>query len=922
MYQINPKEVKSCTVTASAVAKALFIQAIKEHVSPSLVWERMPQITQNTLVVKQQGAGNGKTYGLIRMLASEENAKYSEFIYVTKQHSAKSIIYKEFKDQEKELGFTNVRENKKHDKKYVILFTNTVGSECTLTISTIDSFMFAVGPESKSRDMFEGILNSVVSENLKITKNGSIVFAGNRKLNAKTLFVVDETQDLSELYAKAVLVLMQHTNMDVYVVGDKLQSISNESNAFKYLVDHQTTVKAEAVNICRRFTHPKLVQFVNHMTSFEKWGLPPVQPYKETEDTYEPLCTFPIPCISGEINIPACVNWIMTGIASEVELHNYGPENFLVVTPWIKPPHCELVNALEIQLQAYWITKMQDVSYRRSLKDPYWHDHDGEDYNRYVVIHRSEEGNSINLDESAYSTRCVSIHSAKGDGREVVFLLDPSEFKLACFNYKDSLTYDSMIHVAITRMKKKLYILYALDSIGEKIKLFDGNEHGDGQTSFQIQKWCSSDLLCKCPTMFEVHKAEYSGGELTEIVDMSHHNIRVGVMQMRAMRYFEKHDRHDQIPAILHKLHRPTLTIVEHDSRNYTKELQKNNWPKKFFVKKPTYEEQKEWERNKLIPYLTYPTKHFSSHSTIVGEMIKSVRDKSPDANMCPMECIIEYYMYQVFNNGTKTRFTVHELYEITNTYSKSFLPSISGHEGCSCNKHFANSTKGSLTEYLTVHYERMIMLEKLVNLLCEEYPNAYWNVDKLLKFSGKTEKNFEINTKISFLGHTDTTVIAVYLVPNLNTMNYADLVSKAVIDRFIILNASDEKFEGKQVKCYLLALNEGKPHLLPEFDQVDVLPGIKSSMRSLFNKKHIEVRLCFTYWMKIHSDSVSDVCREYSRMSKDAANAPYIDLFFKFVDRDYKKCKNKAEFVVELKETFLDRLDAELSDSLDLFFE
>ena len=925
MYQINPKEVKSFTVTASAVLKIEFIQAVKEHRSPALIWQDNPQFTQNTLVVKQQGAGNGKTYGLIRMLASEENAKYSEFIYVTKQHSAKSIIYKEFKDQETELGFANVKENKKHDNKYVIDFTNKVGAECTLTISTIDAFMFAVGHQTKSRDMFEGILNSVVSENLKITKNGSIRFAGNPKLNAKTLFVVDETQDLSELYAKAVIVLMQHTNMDVYVVGDRLQSISNETNAFSYFNRQEITVKAEAVNICRRFTHPKLVQFVNHMTPFKKWSLPPVRPYKETEDTYNPLCTCPIPFISGQINIPYCVSWIISSIISEVEQHNYGPENFLIVTPWVKQPYGELVNALEIQLQSYWIEKMQDASYRRSLKDSYWHTHDGEDYNRYCVIHRSEEGTSINLHDSMHSTRCVSIHSAKGDGREVVFLLDPSEFKLSCFTYNTSLTYDSLLHVAITRMKKKLYILYnEKDSIGEKIKEFEGDDHCAGQTSFQIPKWCKSDLLCKCPSMFEVHKAEYSGGENTEIVDMSHHNIRFGVMQMQAMRHFQKHDRHNQIPAILHKLHRPPLEIKEFDSHSYTKELKKNNW--KFFGPKPPPDNEiKKWEEGKKIPYLTYPTKHFSSHSTIVGEMIERVRDKNPYANMCPMECIIEYYMYQVYNNGTQTRFTAHELYEITNTYSKSFLPSISGHEGCSCNKHFENASKGSLTEYLTVHYERMNKLKDLVDLLCKEYPNAKWTVDKRLKFSGKTD-NFEINTIISFLGYTDATVIAVYLVPNLNSMNYADHVSKAVIDRFIVQNARGE-YEGKPVKSYLLALNEGKPHLLPEFDQKVVAVGIKESMTLFFSKKHIEVRMFFNYWMEHQenpSHSVSEVCKKYREMSRDrdAENAPYIDLFFNFLDRDYKKSKNKQEFIDELKETFLKRLEEELSESLNQFFE
>ena len=80
-----------------------------------------------------------------------------------------------------------------------------------------------------------------------------------------------------------------------------------------------------------------------------------------------------------------------------------------------------------------------------------------------------------------------------------------------------------------------------------------------------------------------------------------------------------------------------------------------------------------------------------------------------------------------------------------------------------------------------------------------------------------------------------------------------------------------------------------------------------------------------FNYWMEHQenpSHSVSEVCKKYRKMSRDAENAPYIDLFFNFLDRDYKKSKNKQEFIDELKETFLKRLEEELSESLNQFFE
>ena len=49
------------------------------------------------------------------------------------------------------------------------------------------------------------------------------------------------------------------------------------------------------------------------------------------------------------------------------------------------------------------------------------------DYYRYAIFHKSEEGSSIDLSESEYSTRIVSCHASKGDGRKVVFIISFNE---------------------------------------------------------------------------------------------------------------------------------------------------------------------------------------------------------------------------------------------------------------------------------------------------------------------------------------------------------------------------------------------------------------------------------------------------------------------------------------------------------------
>ena len=63
-------------------------------------------------------------------------------------------------------------------------------------------------------------------------------------------------------------------------------------------------------------------------------------------------------------------------------------------------------------------------------------------YIRYAIFHKSQDGCSINTNESNHATRMVSIHASKGDGRKVVFALGVSQSALQQFNnYSNNLIY-------------------------------------------------------------------------------------------------------------------------------------------------------------------------------------------------------------------------------------------------------------------------------------------------------------------------------------------------------------------------------------------------------------------------------------------------------------------------------------------------
>ena len=54
-------------------------------------------------------------------------------------------------------------------------------------------------------------------------------------LNKKLCLFIDETQDLTKEYGEAIVRIIKDKYIDAYIVGDKLQSISYENNAFVYL---------------------------------------------------------------------------------------------------------------------------------------------------------------------------------------------------------------------------------------------------------------------------------------------------------------------------------------------------------------------------------------------------------------------------------------------------------------------------------------------------------------------------------------------------------------------------------------------------------------------------------------------------------------------------------------------------------------
>ncbi len=103
VYRVAPSSVQSgCAVAREGVPVATFIAALKEQRHASLWGPSMPQPTRDVRLM-QFGAGNGKTYALVRSIASQQFNHIETFIFLTKVHPARSFILSELRKQAPEL---------------------------------------------------------------------------------------------------------------------------------------------------------------------------------------------------------------------------------------------------------------------------------------------------------------------------------------------------------------------------------------------------------------------------------------------------------------------------------------------------------------------------------------------------------------------------------------------------------------------------------------------------------------------------------------------------------------------------------------------------------------------------------------------------------------------------------------------------
>lgn len=915
IYKINPNKVKSHMIDVeNGKTKEEFIDALKNERD---IWSN-EEPEQCNLFIKQQGAGNGKTHGIIKMLEDEDKSHYTNFIYITKQHSAKHIIKTEFESQQQNFQYLKDIEIEENNKKYIIKYFNEKSQKkCQIIISTIDSFTYSIGDKNHTYfNKFEGLIYSIIDGHIETKKCGTINFARvSPKLNKETMLVIDEFQDVPEYYAKAIVQIMRNKYIDVFIVGDKLQSISNEKNAFTYFLENEfpliNIIKLEPSNICRRFIHPTLVKFVNHMIPFEKYGLPEITPYKDVVNLENPLTFIPGKFIHPTINntereevITGEVEKIMEYYTREVYENKRVPNDFLIVTPFTqKNP---LVDALLLAINIYWKNKT-----------------DEDEYFRYAIFHKSEDGSSIDLSESEYSTRIVSCHSSKGDGRNVVFIIGFNEGALNIFSQgTDNLIYDSLLHVGITRMKEKLYIRYLNnDDISRKINKYrqqhdiceevKPNVYIDKYIKYEESNYETSyNLFHEIIKDTEFETMSETNGE-KRIIDMGNHNIRYSCLFVTILLEIVNNEKikesliKKQLIAILNQVCGSDIIRVDNLKKYYA--LLKNGDVPIIKIS------------NKGRDYIKYFTVIFEMTKHLQSKIKNFLKNKE-NINLCPLECIILNYMIQIVHQKEYSRINIIDIYEIINLYNNSFHH-IDGHENCLCKKHF-NTTQPTVKNkkiddmklYLYKHFEKTEDIKNTMRLFHTSYPNVNWLMNHSVYHEGNN--NFIMSKKFGLIGYDEDNVVIAYIKPQFNSLNYNEIIVNSIFDTHLLNNVKKynegeicenyKRFYGKKVFICVFTLDRNDAYYIDWQDSIKKMPVKERLFSRIVEKYKRETSTIYHFYMYWRMFSPTEKPSDFIRFLKEEFEKrhppKYIDEFILRIGFEIESIKGKTNKELILK--------------------
>ena len=911
----------------------------KLHDDPAHIWELWKDDDEvlATLTVQQKGAGNGKTYGIWESIS--RNPDKDIFLIVTKQHTAKEVIYAELEDQSSRECFhivDNMKdiETELYGRQIIVNYEhNQSGRKCTVVIGTVDSFIYGLTTTvQSSSDYFIGLLDSIIDTGpTKVNKRtGQIRYGGHDlTLSKRTQLWIDETQDLNVKYFQSIVRLMMDTGLDVVAVGDILQSLEHCSNfmtcARSMNMPAIHTIIDDPVNINRRIQVQGMTEIINRVIQFNTYNVPEIS-YDRTDDML-PLEQMDKPSIeiihspkiyAGEAanldKVSSYINTLINQVDIEVQAHDYSPNDFLFLFVILK--NNTVATELDTRLNQYWIDR----------------DTTGE-YVQHVVLHKHEEGEIIDTSKSKNATRIMSVRSSKGDGRPVTFVLGCSEEAIKKVSGGEiNLVYESHLHVALTRAKKKIYVGLEKNNddihrrFGEAmLTAYKPNVNPNMRISRILSQIDTSEIirLMKDHGVSEPEEPpiDASMSSTHEIVDMGYHYIRRAIYIQYVMAAVIKRSNgttdwnKSQIKIVLDKLSK--LDIHSFTPANFFKYLNTRN-----------SETNLELE---VFPLCNLS--HKPLYKTYC-EKIRQIMDKNKQEyindslslyTQSPLEATIQHYAIDIFKNKSYHSTSPIEIYNIID--------------------YFENDKGTKETELLNeATCIKTIVDNAMTHMMEHSTSTITWNIEHMTKYNGVSD-DISIIYTTPIVGHNDTTVYHLMIQTDFNTLNYWETMIQMILERFIIRDPlnnnrdvnNETRFKNKNIKTYVFSLKQNEYKLFDwEWDDsmnLKLKTECKKAFMQEFSLFSHQLFNWFLYvreeqkdeWVGKYSSPMEYVCATENQLKRERkVHLP--DIVVKFFDELAQKYKDKGarddiKLMIKDEPAFCAAFMSRISHMCDTFF-
>jgi hypothetical protein len=857
--------------------------------------------------------------------------------------SATEVIKNELEEQFARGTFSSYTLTKQgvEGKKQFCAKVESADRTIDLVIGTIDSFVYAVrGEDRDGNDMFVKIMSDIMEGSMNIQQNGQMRYAQqNIVLSEKCLIVVDEAQDLEDIYIRSFNEILKKTNMDIWIIGDLLQSIMNEENLFKHVENNKHLYNIEpteaCTNVCLRFHNEKLMKLVNEIVRFKDYKLPEIQGIcgnrncSYSHDYDDPVhIDYLMPdiysCSRNPVEVEKYLNKIRSDMEEKIKKYGYLPNNFCFIFPIVSATN-EFIVDLKSYLTDFWdetFAKKETYSalFVRNMEKNamYWKSklllrEEDDEVKNYVFHHTASSQGSINLAESTNCTRIMSIHASKGQGCECVYFLGLCDETMSCFcdKIEGSLVFESLLHVGLTRSKKYLWVGISNNKKGGEIyKRFKG--YGGPQE-------VSPDLRFKIKTKFMVWGEEYKKlvpilcGELPHFmdaytntasvaeatIDYSHHIIRCTTMHSRInlIFYMDFGKKGAGTWAQYKQIQECTLKRAD-------KGPQYRYYMKQLIITKPP--------QKKTIPIMCegFKCKSYTAVSNEIYDLADRVHKKikmykKEDVNedtkkFNVFECLMHHHLIEMVHKPYKQTLHIIDIYRLFISKNTTLI------EGC-----------------ITNHYSALKQLDDMMRYFADETVDGCEM--KELSFDTKKsiyidddEEDVSINIELEYdyYSENENFAVCVYLSPQFNSMNYEEILAKILVQDYLL---KKKKKQGYKVFSYIFTFDNISPIFVDfkneSYDKMtDFVKQYLCRYYDTYNQRFFSFSELYNKTFQDLEKIINKTLKEKEQNKKRTDKLPeYIRQYYKNKDEGKKSIPNRA--------ADLDRLNRKIANIIDSMF-